>query len=170
MPLSVVSPVRPTWYALGVKIAGWDIPLPAVIFAAAAAVLVGGLAGESALRRWPLDPVRRKIVRIRRLERKGLTGQKRPVEELLRLARERTVVPLEGRPPVPLHNIPHDTIGDLALDALRRIRTGDPEAPRLFEWSVTSGVSYEEALEAWRAAELAEALQWWESLEAAAAR
>jgi hypothetical protein len=144
-----------------VKIAGKQVPLPAVLLAAAVVIALVGTAAEWAIRRRPAGPVRRKIERVRRLERKAGAG----VEELLELARDRTVVPLEGRPPLPEHLIPHDTVGDLALDALRRIRTGDPEAPRLFEWCVDSGVSYEEAIEAWRAEELRRAEAWWESVK-----
>lgn len=156
------------------KLFGGNDPLPAVLIAAAVVIVLVGAAAEWALGRRPGGPVRRKIERIGRLERKACAGQELGVkevgvkelldiEELLCLARDRTVVPLEGRPPLPEHLIPHDTVGDLALDALRRIRTGDPEAPRVFEWCIDSGVSYEEAIEAWRAEELGRAEAWWES-------
>lgn len=95
----------------------------------------------------------------RRLERLGTSG----IEALLDLARDRTVVALEGSPPLAPGLIPHDTVGDFALDALRRLRTGNPEAPRLFEWNVGSGVSHEEAQEAYRAEELGRAEAWWRS-------
>ena len=168
--VSAVSSVRPGWYAPGVKIAGKDIPPPAVLIAVAVVLLAGGVAAEWAVGPGSVAPVQRQIERISRLEREARAGLDGPaVGELLDLARDRTVVPLEGRPPIPMHLIPHDTVGDLALDALRRIRTGNPEAPRVFEWNSASGAGYEEAVEAWRQAELAEALEWWRAARVQAA-
>jgi len=58
--------------------------------------------------------------------------------------------------------VPRDTVGDLALDALRRMRLGGP-APRVFEWNIQSGVSFGFALEQWRRAETDAAVEWMES-------
>jgi len=91
------------------------------------------------------------------LERRGDgTG----VAALMRLARSR--VPLAGADETGWAIlVPPDTVGDLALDSLRRMRTGD--AARCFEWDAGSGCSHDEALEAFRRAELAEAESWWEA-------
>ncbi len=104
-------------------------------------------------------PAERKAA-VRRLGGLGRAG----VPALLELALDRTVVPheLEGRYASLV--IP-DTLGDLALDALRRLREG-PSASRVFEWDAASGESYGEALEKWRTKELDEAIEWWEGRSA----
>ena len=132
----------------------------------AALAFLGAVSIERAIAAWAARLVRTGPPHVKRfgaakLERLGGSG----VVALLELARDRTVVPLPrelaGAPPVPGRLIPHDTVGDIALDALRRLRTGRREAARVFEWCTGSGVSYEEAYEAWRQAEIQEALEWW---------
>ena len=94
---------------------------------------------------------------VRKLERLGRSG----VPELLELALDRRPLPRpESGGGAGL--VPPDTVGDLALDALRRLRTGGP-APRVFAWNLADGEgpSYEEALEGFRAREIALARAWW---------
>ncbi len=139
-----------------------------VSLAAAALAVVLAASAEWMVAAWAARLVRTGPPHVKRyaaakLERLGAPG----IETLLVLARDRTVVPLEGSPPLPPDMIPHDTVGDIALDALRRPLTGNPEAPRLFEWCVDSGVSHEEAYEAYRRKELAEAEAWWKARKAA---
>jgi hypothetical protein len=150
--------------------------VPRVAFSLAGAALALALAAsaERMVAHWAAGlvgtgPLEVKVLGICQLERLAGTGSAAGARALLQLARDRTVVPLEGAPPLPAHLIPHDTVGDLALDALRRVRTGNPDAPRVFEWSADSGVSYEEAFELWRAGALAEAEAWWRSVKGKAA-
>ncbi len=102
---------------------------------------------------------------VRRLGELGDAG----VPALLELALDRTTLPHKDEPfwtaPIPPDWVPRDTLGDLALDALRRAREG-PSASRIFEWDVASGGSYDEALEKWRTKELDEAIEWWEGRSA----
>jgi hypothetical protein len=152
--------------------------LPRVAFSLAGAALALALAAsaEHMIAHWAAGLVRTgpfetKALGICRLELMAGAGSEAGSRALLDLARDRTVVPLEGTPPLAAHLIPHDTIGDLALDALRRMRTGNPEAPRVFEWSAdSSGMSYDQAFELWRAGELAEAETWWRSVRGKAAQ
>ena len=183
----------PAWYALGMTRPGRVVrttsltrlrgrspfgaakarpgrTLPRVAFSLAGAALALALAAsaERMIAHWAAGlvrtgPLETKVLGIRKLERLAGAGSAAGARALLELARDRTVLPLEGAPPLPAHLIPHDTIGDLALDALRRIRTGNPEAPRVFEWGVDSGASYDEAFEAWRAEELEGAEAWWKA-------
>jgi hypothetical protein len=113
-------------------------------------VVVGwasGLARDAALHERP--------VAIARLERLGHAG----VPALIRLSLDRTPLPLATGAGPYAGFLPRDTVGDIALDALRRIRLGDP-APRLFEWDVASGVSFGVAFEQWRQAETDAAVEW----------
>lgn len=91
------------------------------------------------------------MAQLRRLGARGW-------EELLGLAQDRTPLPFARGPYSAL--IMPDSVADLALDELRHLRYGRP-TPRAFAWSVLDGTSYEEALERFRQAELAEAISWW---------
>jgi hypothetical protein len=134
----------------------------AVTAAGATLALVLASSAEDMAAAWAARLVRHAAPRVKRLAVKKLSSLgEAGIERLFELASDRTAVPLEGSPPVPAHLIPHDTVGDFALDALRCLRTGNPEAPRLFEWCIDSGVSYEEAYEAYRAEDLARARAWW---------
>ena len=142
---------------------GGILPRLMACLVGAAVALVLAAWVERAITAWAVRLVRTgpphaKRFAAAKLERLGPSG----VEALLDLARDRTVVPLEGVPPMSAHLIPHDTVGDVALDALRRLREGR-FAPRAFEWCVDSGVSDGEALEVWRAEELRRAEAWWKA-------
>jgi hypothetical protein len=99
---------------------------------------------------------------VAKLEELGDAG----VPMLLELARDRTPFPhadeRNWRAPVPPDLIPRQTVGDLALDALRRLMAGG-EAPRDFEWQLAEGryPSFQAAMEAWRQGELDKAREWW---------
>ncbi len=152
----------------GMKTTTPILPRLVVSLAGAALALVLAATAERMVAAWAARLVRTGPPHVKRyvaakLERLGGPG----VDALLELARDRTVVSLEGSPPLPAGLIPHDTVGDLALDVLRRLQTGNPEAPRAFEWCIDSGVRYEEAYEAYRRKELAEAHAWWEARKAA---
>jgi hypothetical protein len=95
------------------------------------------------------------------LGRLGAAG----VPSLLGLASDRTLLPhpdTYSRAPVPAGMLPPDTVGDLALAELRRLRTGT-RAPA-FEWNLSEGryASHAEAWEAFRRRQLGEARRWWE--------
>jgi hypothetical protein len=145
------------------------LPRLAVCLVGAASAFVLAAWAERAITVWAVRLVRTGPPQIKRfgaakLERLGPSG----VEALLQLARDRTVVPLDGTPPVSRHLVPHDTVGDVALDALRRLREGR-SAARAFEWCAGPGASHKEACEAWRRAELQGALEWWRSAKKKAA-
>jgi hypothetical protein len=142
-------------------------PLRLVVsLAGAALAVVLAASAERMVAAWAARLVRTGPPHVKRFAARKLTSLgDAGVQALFELARDRTVVPLGGSPPLSADLIPHDTVGDLALDALRRLRTGNPEAPRLFEWRADSGVSYEDAYEAYRAEELAEAQAWWRSVK-----
>ncbi len=101
---------------------------------------------------------------IARLEGLGVAG----APALIRLSLDRTPLPLAPGAGQYADRLPRDTVGDLALDALRRIRFGDP-APRLFEWHVGSGMSFSVAFEEWRKAETDAAVEWLKTKRRAAA-
>ncbi len=149
----------------GVKVTAPILLRLVMSLAGAALAVVLASSAERMVAAWAARLVRTGPPHVKRFAARKLTSLgDAGVRALFELARDRTVVPLEGSPPLPADLIPHDTVGDLALDALRRLRTGNPEAPRLFEWCIDSGVSYEEAYEAYRRKELAEAQAWWRSV------
>jgi hypothetical protein len=83
------------------------------------------------------------------------------VASLLVLATDRTVLRKDRAGPHAAFERP-DAVCDVALDHLRALREGRPR-PRAFEYSAARSPypSYEHARDAWRAAELDEALEWW---------
>ncbi len=105
---------------------------------------------------------------VDRLEERGDAA----VPALLRLARCRTEVPHRGeenwQAPIPPDMVPRDAVADVALDALRCMRTGS--TGRAFEWHAESGKSFQEAWEAYRRSELAEAEAWWRARQAGEGR
>ena len=97
---------------------------------------------------------------VRKLERQGEAG----TVALLSLAMDYT--PIRGAPQPDssygLPPLPCDSVCDIALDALRRLRKG-AFAPRLFSYDSSAGEypSYGAALTAYRIQELDECLGWW---------
>jgi len=132
------------------------------IAAAATSVLIAAR-GDSIVLGWATrlarcGNARERRAAIAKLEEMGDLG----AAALIDLAKNRTPMPLAQGGGEYGWLLPRDTVGDLALDALRRMRLGEP-APRAFEWSIQSGVSFQAAFEEWRAAEKDAAIQWLKS-------
>jgi len=135
----------------------------AVSLAAAATAALVAARGEEVVIGWAT-----------RLARTGAPHERRAaiakLEELGKAAAPALIEISHNTTPMPLAPgaeqyallVPRDTVGDLALDALRRMRLGGP-APRAFEWNIRSGVSFRAAYEDWRRAETDAAVAWMES-------
>ena len=90
------------------------------------------------------------------LERTGDAG----IPTLILLATDLRPLPVTGGGQY-ADLVPPDAVCDVALDALRRMRTQSSGA-RTLEWNASADVpTYQHALMAYRLAELDRALQWW---------
>ncbi len=135
----------------------------AAVAAGAASVLIASR-GETIVLGWSARLARmgaphERRAAVEKLRQLGDAG----VPILLRVALDQTPVPLEIDPGKYSMFIPRDSAGDLALDALRHLRFGEP-MPRALEW----GTNYPLALHEWRTRELNEAMKWWQAKRKAA--
>ncbi len=135
----------------------------AVAVAAAVTALIVASRGSEVIVGWAVRLAREGSPEERRaaIEKLGGLGDD-GVRALIALSLDGTPVSLAPGAGQYAGLIPRDTLGDLALDELRRLRLGDP-APRAFEWHAQSGVSFAFALEIWRQEERNAAIEWWET-------
>ncbi len=110
--------------------------LAAAVAAAAAAVFIASQ-GERVVVGWATRLALDGAPHERRagIEKLGQCGDA-GIQVLLAVALDGTPVPLGYDPGAYAILVPRDTVGDLALDVLRHLRTGRP-SPRAFEWWAT---------------------------------
>jgi len=140
----------------------------AIAIVAAVTALVVASRGNQVVVGWAArlareGPPEERLAAIEKLGDLGSSGAR----ALIALSLDRTPVPLAPGAGQYAALLPRDTVGDLALDELRRLRLGRP-APRTFEWNAQSGVSFAFALELWRQEERNAAVEWLETKRQAA--
>jgi len=142
----------------------------AVAVATAASAVLIAARGESVVLGWATRLARTGAPHERRAAIAKLEELRDPgATALIGLSHDRTPMPLAGGGGKYAPLLPRDTVGDLALDSLRRMRLGGP-APRAFEWNIQSGVSFQTAFEEWRRAETDAAIEWLEAKRTASGR